>query len=84
METCIYFFSKGNNVLTGPMPKSLAMLLDLINLDLSYNELTGGDDISFIKDLPHLEELHLKRNFFSGKVGQFGGSSSLRVIDLCK
>mmetsp|Transcript_5567 Transcript_5567/g.13240 ORF Transcript_5567/g.13240 Transcript_5567/m.13240 type:complete len:83 (-) Transcript_5567:883-1131(-) len=63
------------------MPKSLAMLLDLINLDLSYNELTGGDDISFIKDLPHLEELHLKRNFFSGKVGQFGGSSSLRVID---
>lgn len=60
------------------------MLLNLVNLDLSYNELTGGDDMSFMKDLPHLEELHLKRNFLSGKVGQFGASSSLRVIDICE
>lgn len=75
-------FDLRDNVLTGPMPKSLAMLLDLVNLDLSYNELTGGDDISFIKELPYLEELHLKQNFLSGKIGQFGGSSSLRVIDL--
>ena len=60
------------------------MLFDLVHLDLSYNSLTGSDDIAMLKELPLLEELHLMRNMLSGKLGQFGGSHSLRVIDLCK
>ncbi len=72
------------NALSGKMPTSLGMLMDLVYLDLSYNELTGSDDIPMLKALPLLEELHLNQNFLSGKLGQFGGSHSLRVLDLCK
>ena len=59
------------------------MLSELVHLDLGYNYLEGSDDIDLIKELPNLEELYLRQNNLQGKVGQFGGSDSLRIIDLC-
>ena len=60
------------------------MLQSLVNLDLSFNSLTGSHDIDLFRDLPNLEELKLAHNEMSGFLGEFGGSGSLRVVDLCK
>lgn len=70
------------NIISGRMPQSLAMLMDLTFLDFSFNELEGSDEISVLKDLPSLEEIHLSRNNLAGNIGQFGVSGSLRVLDI--
>lgn len=70
------------NGFTGPLPKSLASLVDLVSLDFSYNFIGGSDDIGMFKDLPSLEELHLNNNRLEGKLGQFGSSESLKIIDV--
>jgi len=75
-------FDLSMNEISGSIPKSIAMLLDLVHLDFSYNSLEGRDDIDLMKELPSLEELRLNNNLLEGKVGQFGGSDSLRIIDL--
>jgi hypothetical protein len=77
------FLVVGMNEFSGPIPKSFAMLLELVFLDLSFNSLEGEDDISALKDLGNLEELHLSRNNLEGNVGAFGDSESLRVVDIC-
>jgi hypothetical protein len=54
-----------------------------VSLDISYNFIGGSDDIGMFKDLPSLEKLHLNNNRLEGKLGQFGSSESLKVIDVC-
>jgi len=70
------------NEISGRMPESLAMLMDLTYLDFSFNGLEGSDEISVLKDLPRLEQIHLSHNNLAGNVGQFGVSGSLRVVDI--
>ena len=78
------FHFAGMNEISGSIPKSIGMLLDLVRLNFSFNSLEGKDDIDLIKQLPSLEELNLSNNMLEGKIGQFGGSESLRIIDFCE
>lgn len=72
------------NEISGSIPKSIGMLIDLVHLNLSFNSIGGSDDIDLINALPNLEEIYLNHNLLEGKIGQFGRSGSLRVIDMCK
>ncbi len=72
------------NSISGSIPGSFTRLQSLVNLDLSYNSLTGASDVDLLGDLPNLEELKLAHNEMSGYLGQFGADGSLHVVDLCK
>lgn len=74
---------QGLNGLSGEIPPSIAMLLDLEVINLSSNKLNGSDGAKAMKNLPFLKEIHLSHNFLSGNVGQLGTSESLRIVDLC-
>ena len=73
----------GKNFFSGQMPPSVAMLLDLVVLDLSFNSLVGGDRAIALKDLPSIEEIYLSHNNLTGNIGQLGKSETLRILDLC-
>ncbi|KAK7845328.1 receptor-like protein 33 [Quercus suber] len=58
-------------------------LLNLVNLELSYNSLEGNIPVSFFS-LPSLQTLQLSNNQFSGQLNEVSNASScqLEILDL--
>lgn len=79
-----YLLKLGLNQFSGKIPPTVAMLLYLKVLNLSFNSLKGEDGARGLKDLPNLEEIYMSHNNLKGNIGRLGKSESLRVVDLCK
>ncbi|KAM3288693.1 hypothetical protein P3S67_022123 [Capsicum chacoense] len=61
----LLFIDLSYNQLLGHLPKSVQNLVNLYHLDLSSNDFSGHVDVSFFRDLKHLEILSLSYNRIS-------------------
>ncbi|XLR61381.1 hypothetical protein S83_012053, partial [Arachis hypogaea] len=77
-------FHGGNNKLSGRIRDSMAKLIQLGTLDLSYNEMSG-EILGWIGGLNILNELNLAHNRFSSTIPkELGRLSELTVLDLSR
>lgn len=72
-----------NNKLTGALPPWICDLSFLINLDFSYNDLTGVLPVCLSNISKSLSVLNLQSNGFYGSIPeQFSRARQLKMIDL--
>jgi Leucine-rich repeat (LRR) protein len=81
-HTAVTELTLGDNVFTGTLSSSITRLQQLVNLDLSSNNLYGNLRNAFVDTLPSLQLLNLANNSFTGHIPDSLISPNLTVLDL--